>query len=283
MKEGVRYNNGGLSIMGLERFSDRLIITFLAFACIFFIAFISFPIAAVFLHLDPDMLILQLKNPQVLSALTVGIITSSLATITSFIFGIPTAYLLATRRFHGRSIIDTILDIPIVLPPAVAGVALLLAFAPRGIFGPTLKEFGIILPGSIIAVVLAQIFVASPFLLRSSKAAFEDVDRNLINSAKILSPSRLRVFLTITLPLSSHGLLAGTIMTWARSMGEFGATLMFAGNLPGVTQTMPLAIYMLMAEDPMASNVLSAILIVVSFGVLALFKILGQKRYGARL
>ena len=117
--------------MGLERFSDRLIITFLAFACLFFIAFIAFPIAAVFLHLDPDMLIIQLKNPQVLSALTVGIITSSLATITSFIFGIPTAYLLATRRFHGRSIVDTILDIPIVLPPAVAGVALLLAFAPR--------------------------------------------------------------------------------------------------------------------------------------------------------
>ncbi|MCW4042414.1 MAG: ABC transporter permease [Candidatus Bathyarchaeota archaeon] len=269
--------------MGLERVSDRLIIALLAFACLFFIAFISFPIAAVFLNLDLDMLTLQLRNPQVLSALTVSIVTSSFATLISFIFGIPTAYLLATRRFPGRSIVDTILDIPIVLPPAVAGIALLLAFAPRGILGPTLKEFGIILPGSTIAVVLAQIFVASPFLIRSAKAAFEDVDRNLVNSAKILSSSRLRVFLTITLPLSSHGLLAGTIMTWARSMGEFGATLMFAGNLPGVTQTMPLAIYMLMAEDPMASNVLSAILIVVSFGVLALFKILGRKRYGARL
>ena len=198
--------------MGLERMSDSLIIILLGFACLFFIIFISFPIAAVFLHLDLDKLIIQLKNPQVLSALTISIVTSSLATLTSFIFGIPTAYLLATRRFPGRSIVDTILDIPIVLPPAVAGVALLLAFAPRGILGPTLKELGIILPGSIIAVILAQIFVASPFLLRSAKAAFEDVDRNLINSAKILSSSRLRVFLTITLPLSSHGLLAGTII-----------------------------------------------------------------------
>ena len=159
----------------------------------------------------------------------------------------------------------------------------MLAFAPRGLLGPTLREFGVILPGSTLAVVLAQVFVASPFLLRSAKAAFENVDRALIDSAKILSASRLRVFLTITLPLATHGLVAGAIMTWARSMGEFGATLMFAGNLPGVTQTMPLAIYMLLAEDPLASNVLSAILVLVSFTVLALFRLLGRRRYGARL
>jgi molybdate transport system permease protein len=146
-----------------------------------------------------------------------------------------------------------------------------------------LRELGIILPGSTLAVILAQLFVASPFLLRSAKASFEDVDRSVIESAKILNPSRLRVFFTVTMPLAAHGIMAGTIMTWARSMGEFGATLMFAGNLPGVTQTMPLAIYMLLAEDPLASNVLSAILVVVSFSVLALFRVLGRKRYGARL
>lgn len=266
-----------------EQLSDRALMLFLGGICLLFILFISLPLAAVFLNLDFDKITLQLRNPQILSALTVGLVTSFIATVASFTFGVPTAYLLATRKFPGRSLVDTILDIPIVLPPAVAGVALLLAFAPRGLLGPTLREFGIILPGSTLAVVLAQVFVASPFLLRSAKAAFENVDRTLIDSAKILNASRLRVFITITLPLATHGLVAGAIMTWARSMGEFGATLMFAGNLPGITQTMPLAIYMLLAEDPLASNVLSAILVLVSFAVLALFRSLGRKRYGARL
>jgi molybdate transport system permease protein len=170
-----------------------------------------------------------------------------------------------------------------VLPPAVAGLALLLAFAPRGLLGPALLQLGIILPGSTFAVVLAQLFVASPFILRSAKTAFENVPRRLIDNATILTPSRVRVFVTVTLPLSLYGVMTGLVMTWARSMGEFGATIMFAGNLPGVTQTMPLAIYMLMAEDPMASNVLSAILVAISFFVLTVFRFLDRKRYGARL
>jgi len=158
----------------------------------------------------------------------------------------------------------------------VAGLALLLAFAPRGLLGPELLRLGIILPGSTVAVVLSQLFVASPFVLRSSKAAFENVDKKLVDSARLLNPSRFSVFITVTLPLAANGVLAGLVMTWARAMGEFGATLMFAGNLPGVTQTMPLAIYMLMAEDPLASNVLSAILVIISFSILAVFKWLGR-------
>ena len=269
--------------LDLDRLSDIILILFLGGVCLIFILFISLPLVAVFLNLDLNKVLMQMKNPQIVSALTVGLVTSFLATLTSFVFGVPTAYLLATRKFPGRALIDTILDVPIVLPPAVAGVALLLVFAPRGLLGPMLRESGIILPGSTVAVIIAQVFVASPFLLRSAKTAFESIDRTLIDSAKILNPSRLRVFVTVTLPLATHGLLAGTIMTWARSMGEFGATLMFAGNLPGVTQTMPLAIYMLLAEDPLASNVLSAILVAVSFSVLALFRLLGRRRYGARL
>jgi molybdate transport system permease protein len=171
---------------------------------------------------------------------------------------------------------DAVLDMPMVLPPAVAGLALLLAFAPRGLLGPELLRLGIILPGSTVAVVLSQLFVASPFVLRSSKAAFENVDKKLVDSARLLNPSRFSVFITVTLPLAANGVLAGLVMTWARAMGEFGATLMFAGNLPGVTQTMPLAIYMLMAEDPLASNVLSAILVITSFTILAVFKWLGR-------
>ncbi len=233
---------------------------------------------AIFLNLSLNKLVLELESGKVLDALTVGLLTSFLSTMLALIFGVPTAYLLATRNFAGKPIIDAVLDLPMVLPPAVAGLALLLAFAPRGILGPTLRGLGIILPGSTFAVVLSQFFVASPFILRSAKVAFQNVQRNLIDSARILSPSRVRVFFTVTLALSTHGVVSGIIMTWARSMGEFGATLMFAGNLPGVTQTMPLAIYTLMVEDPLASNVLSAILVIVSFFVLTIFRLLSRKK-----
>ena len=248
-----------------------------------FILFILLPLAAIFVNLSPGAVLMELRNSSVLDAMKVGLATSSLATIVSFAFGVPTAYLLATRDFPGKSLVDALLDLPMVLPPAVAGLALLLAFAPRGLLGPALLQLGIILPGNVFAVVLAQLFVASPFILRSAKTAFENVPRKLVDNARILTPSGVRVFLTVTLPLSMYGVMTGLVMTWARSMGEFGATLMFAGNLPGVTQTMPLAIYMLMAQDPFASNLLSVILVVISFSVLALFKIFDRKRYGVRL
>ena len=256
---------------------------FLGSISLVFILFILLPLAAIFLNLNLSTVVMELQNPSVLDAMKVGLATSSLATIISFAFGVPTAYLLATRDFRGKSLVDALLDLPMVLPPAVAGLALLLAFAPRGLLGPALLQFGIILPGNVFAVVLAQLFVASPFILRSAKTAFENVPRKLVDNARILTPSGVRVFLTVTLPLSMYGVMTGLVMTWARSMGEFGATLMFAGNLPGVTQTMPLAIYMLMAQDPLASNLLSAILVVISFFVLVLFKLFDRKRYGVRL
>ncbi len=248
-----------------------------------FVLFILLPLAAIFLKLDLSTVVMELQNPSVLDAIRVGLATSLLATLLCFAFGVPTAYLLATKSFRGKSFVDALLDLPMVLPPAVAGLALLLAFAPRGLLGPTLQRLGIILPGNTFAVVLAQLFVASPFILRSAKTAFENVPKRLIDNARMLSHSRVRVFLTVTFPLSTYGVMTGLIMTWARSMGEFGATIMFAGNLPGVTQTMPLAIYMLMVEDPLASNVLSAILVIISFFVLVLFRLLDRKRYSARL
>ena len=256
---------------------------FLGSISLVFILFILLPLVAIFLNLNLSTVVMELQNPSVLDAMKVGLATSSLATIISFAFGVPTAYLLATKDFRGKSLVDALLDLPMVLPPAVAGLALLLAFAPRGLLGPVLLQLGIILPGNVFAVVLAQLFVASPFILRSAKTAFENVPRKLVDNARILTPSGVRVFLTVTLPLSMYGVMTGLVMTWARSMGEFGATLMFAGNLPGVTQTMPLAIYMLMAQDPLASNLLSAILVVISFFVLVLFKLFDRKRYGVRL
>jgi molybdate transport system permease protein len=260
------------------RFSDEALARIVLWVpALLFLLFIIIPLVAVFLNLDLQSLIGELRNSQVTSALSLGIVTSLLSTVGSFAFGVPTAYLLATRNFAGKKLMDTALDIPLVLPPAVAGLALLLAFAPRGLLGPSLRQLGLILPGSTLAVILSQFFVASPFVLRSSKAAFENVDRKLIDSARLLNPSRFSVFFTVTLPLAANGVLAGVVMTWARAMGEFGATLMFAGNLPGVTQTMPLAIYVLMAEDPIASNVLSAILVITSFSILGIFKWLSSR------
>ena len=242
-----------------------------------FLLFIMIPLAAIFYNLDATKIVLELQNPDVISALSLGLLTSLFSASVSLVFAVPTAYLLATRNFRGKAIFDAVFDVPMILPPAVAGLALLLAFAPRGLLGPELRQLGIILPGSTLAVVLSQFFVASPFVLRSSKAAFENIDKKLVDSARLLNPSRLGVFFTVTLPLAANGVLAGLVMTWARAMGEFGATLMFAGNLPGVTQTMPLAIYILMAEDPLASNVLSAILVIASFSILIVFRLLGRR------
>jgi molybdate transport system permease protein len=232
--------------------------------------------------MDPAQAIKQLQNPTIINAIVLGLGTSSVATVAAFIFAVPTAYLLATRDFPGKAALDTLMDLPIVLPPAVAGVALLLAFAPKGLLGPMFTAFGLTIPGSTIAVVMAQTFVASPLILRSAKTAFENLNPDVINSAKILTGSPLRVFFTVTLPLSSRPILSGLMMTWTRSMGEFGATLMFAGNLPGITQTMPLAIYLLLAQDPFAAIVLSAIMVAVSFAVLIAVKLLEQKKYGAK-
>ena len=266
---------------GAQLNGDKVGAILLSVPALIFLLFIMIPLATIFLNLDPNSLLVELHHPDVTDALSLGLVTSLIATLVSFVLGVPTAYLLATRNFPGKKLMDAITDIPMVLPPAVAGLALLFAFAPRGLLGPSLLRLGIILPGSSASVVLAQLFVASPFVVRSAKAAFENVDRKLVDSARLLNPSKLGVFFTVTLPLAANGVLAGVVMTWARAMGEFGATIMFAGNLPGVTQTMPLAIYVLMAFDPLASNVLSAILVGTSFTILVIFKFLDRRGRGA--
>jgi molybdate transport system permease protein len=262
--------------------SNKIVIVILGLIVLTYLLFITLPIIAVFLRINLSQVGTQLQNPQIIEAIKLSLFTSAIATITALLLTVPTAYFMVTRKFHGKSILDTLIDLPIVLPPAVAGVALLLAFAPKGLFGPLLSSAGLTVPGSTIAVVLAQIFVASPFLLKSAKTGFENMDQEVVNSAKILSGSRLRVFFTITLPLSAPVIISGVMMTWARAMGEFGATIMFAGNLPGVTQTMPLSIYMLMSSDPYAGIMLSTILIIISFSILIIIKLLEQKRFGRK-
>jgi molybdate transport system permease protein len=266
----------------LAKLSNKIIVAILILIFVTYLVFIALPILAVFLRIDPSQVSAQLQNGQIIEAIQLSLFTSAIATGVSIMLTVPTAYFMVTRKFPGKSILDTLIDLPIVLPPAVAGVALLLAFAPKGLLGPILNSLNLTIPGSTIAVILAQIFVASPFILRSAKTGFENVNQDVINSAKILSDSKLRVFLTVTLPLSTSVILSGVMMTWARALGEFGATIMFAGNIPGVTQTMPLSIYVLMSSTPLAGVMLSTVLIVISFSILILIKYIEQKRSGGK-
>jgi molybdate transport system permease protein len=262
--------------------SDKIVIIILGLIVLTYFLFVTLPILAVFLRIEPGQVNAQLHNAQIIDAIKLSLFTSGTATAIALVLTVPTAYFIATRNFPGKVIVDALMDLPIVLPPAVAGVVLLYAFAPKGLLGPIFNRLGFIIPGSTIAVIIAETFVASPFLLRSAKTGFENMDKDIINSAKMLTGSRLRVFFTVTLPLSIRAIISGTMMTWARAMGEFGATLMFAGNLPGITQTMPLAIYTLLYSDPLAGIMLSIILIIISFSVLIIVKLLEQKRFGAK-
>jgi molybdate transport system permease protein len=262
--------------------SNKITLAILAIIVITYMVFIIMPIVGIFARVDPQQVGNQLQNGVIIDAIKLSLFTSAIATAFAFVLAVPTAYFMATRKFPGKAILDTVIDLPIVLPPAVAGVALLFAFAPKGIFGPLIDLLGIKVLGSTTAVILAQAFVASPFLLRAAKTGFEKLDKDVINSAKILSGSKLRIFFTISLPLSASAIISGTMLTWARAMGEFGATLMFAGNLPGLTQTMPLAIYVLMSSDPFAGVMLSVILIAISFAIIVLIKLLEQKKFGVK-
>lgn len=263
-------------------FIDKSSLLILALIVIVYFIFIVLPIASVFLRLDPAEISTQLQDWQVIGAIQLSLYTSAIATLIAFVLAVPSAYFMATRKFPGKAIIDTIMDLPIVLPPAVAGVALLYAFAPKGVLGPVLNNLGITLPGFTVAVIIAEAFVASPFLFRAAKTGFENRDKDIYNSARILTSSRIRVFFTVSMPLTIRGIIAGIMLTWARAMGEFGATLMFAGNLPGITATVPLTIYTLLYSNQGGAIMLSIILIAISFIVLIIVKLLEQKKFGTK-
>lgn len=267
-------------LYGFFRLVDKASIVILALITAAYILFIALPILAVFLRIDLGQVSSQMQNQAIIDAIQLSLYTSAIATLIAFVFAVPTGYFMATRKFPGKPIVDAIIDLPIVLPPAVAGVALLYTFAPKGLFGPILNQFGIMVPGYTVAVIIAETFVASPFLIRAAKTGFENLDKDVVNSAKILTDSRIRVFLTISLPLALRAILSGIMLTWARAMGEFGATLMFAGNLPGITQTMPLAIYTMLYSDPTAGIMLSLILIAIAFSVIVVVKLLEHKKFG---
>ncbi len=239
------------------------------FPLLFILTFLALPLVAVFLKvLSRTDAWEALHHPFVTEALWLSTITSLSSLLLALLLGTPIAYLLARSRARGIVLLDTLLDLPMVLPPTVAGVALRMAFGRRGILGEWFDVVGLQISFTTIAVILAQSFVSAPFYIRAARAGFQSVDQELERVAYTLGHSSLSTFLHVTIPLAFPALLGGAVMAWARALGEFGATIMFAGNMIGRTQTMPLAIYTAMETDLTAALVLSLILIAVSFGVL---------------
>lgn len=238
--------------------------------------FLTLPLISIFVRALPA-LDQGASAASTLDALQLSLVTASISALLSMLIGTPVAYMLARETFPGKTLVDTLIDLPMVLPPAVAGLALLMTFGRRGLLGPALSSIGIELPFTTVAVVMAQTFVAAPFYIRAAKAGFGAVDRKLEQMSAVLGVSDLRTFFRVTVPLAGPALFGGALMTWARALGEFGATIMFAGNFQGRTQTMPLAIYIGLETNLESALTLSMLLILVSFGILAAVRLVSPK------
>jgi molybdate transport system permease protein len=238
--------------------------------------YIAIPLVALALAVPPRQLLLHLISDEALRALLLSVRTTAVATILCIVFGTPLAYVLARRRFRGRDALDTLVDLPVTIPPVVAGLALLMALGRRGLLGRSFEAAGIQIPFTTAAVVLAQVFIASPFFVKATRAGFEGVDRSLEMTARTLGASPWRVFWTVTVPLARPALVAGTVLAWARALSEFGATMMFAGNLPGRTQTLPLAVMSAMESDLETAIAVSMISLLLAAAALLLARRLGR-------
>jgi len=255
---------------------------FLLLAAAAFVGFVALPVVAIFARVLPSASLgATLGRPIVIEALQLSALTTLAAVGFALLVGTPLAYLLARIRFPGQSLVDSLIELPMVLPPAVAGIGLLMAFGRRGLLGEPLSALGLSLAFTTAAVVLAEAFVSAPFYVRAARAGFLDVDRELEIVSRTLGVSDWATFWRVTVPVAFPSLLGGAVMCWARALGEFGATIMFAGSFPGRTQTMPLAIYGALESDLDAALVLSAILTVVSFIVLVVLRTSLRRLSGA--
>ncbi len=252
----------------------RLFGTALALATALALVFLALPLLAIFLRVPPGHLVAQLGNRVAIDAIVVTLKANAIAQALIVLVGTPAAYLVARHRFPGRAAVVTLVELPLVLPPAVAGIALLAAFGRLGLLGGTLDALGISIGFTQAAVVLAVAYVASPFYLRQAIAAFESLEQPLLDASRTLGAGPARTFLRIALPLASKGLAAGAALSFARGIGEFGATIMFAGSLQGVTQTLSLAIYAQFDVDLDVALALGALLVVVSAAILLTAKLL---------
>jgi molybdate transport system permease protein len=264
------------------RRSDRVASVAAVVAAVILFGFVVLPILAIFLRVPLSTLLDQLRSKAVLQALGVSIKTTLIALALILLFGTPAAFLLGTKRFRGSAALTTFLELPLVLPPAVAGIALFAAFGRFGLLGGTLRAFGIQLPFTQAAVVMALAYVALPFYTRQAVAAFASIDQQLLGASRTLGAGRARTFFRVALPLARPGLTAGAALAWARALGEFGATILFAGSLQGKTQTLPLAIYDQFSGGNLdGALAMSALLVVVSAALFVGVRLIVRTRKSA--
>jgi molybdate transport system permease protein len=244
------------------------------------VGFLILPVVAIFADVSPGRLIDALGEESAQEALWLSLRTTLMAIAIIVLVGTPAAYLLGLRRFRGRSLVLTVIELPLVMPPAVAGIALLAALGPHGILGGAVEGSGLELVFQTAGVVVALVFVSAPFFLRQAIAAFAALDPRLLEAARTLGAGPFRVFATVAVPNARPGLASGLALAWGRALGEFGATLLFAGSLEGVTQTAPLAIFSAFSRPGgfAAALALSAVLIIVSALILISVKLLGADR-----
>jgi molybdate transport system permease protein len=245
----------------------------LTLALVVTLAFLTLPIVAIFVDSSPADLVDSLGDQGARDALWLSLRTTGAALAIIVIVGTPAAYLLATRTFRGKALVVTLVELPLVLPPAVAGVALLAAVGPKGLAGGAIDAAGIQLTLATAGVVVALTFVASPFYVRQAMAAFGSVDRTLLDASRTLGASEARGFVGVMIPTAMPGLVAGGALALGRALGEFGATLMFAGSFQGITQTVPLEIYNRLGTDFDGALALSAVLVAVSVAILLAVKL----------
>ena len=237
------------------------------------IAFLVLPVVGLLVRTPWSDLGTQLTAPGVGDALRLSLISATLATLLSLLMGVPLAWVLARSRIRGRAVLRALVTVPLVLPPVVGGVALFLVLGRQGIIGRWLfEQFDVTIPFTTTAVVIAETFVAMPFLVISVEGALRAADTRFEDAAATLGAGRWTTFRRVTLPMVAPGVAAGAVLCWARALGEFGATITFAGNFPGATQTMPLAVYLALQHDPEAAIVLSLVLLVVSVATLLLLR-----------
>ena len=236
------------------------------------VAFFILPLVGLLSRAPWQTALSDLTTTEALTALRLSFVVSLAATALALVLGVPLAWVYARVPFPGRDVARALTTLPMILPPVVGGVALLFAFGRRGLFGPALEAIGIRVPFTTFGAILAATFVAMPFLVLTVEAGLRSMDRRYEDAARTLGAGRWLVFRRVTLPLIAPSVFAGAVLCWARALGEFGATVTFAGNFPGTTQTLPLAVYIALETRPEVAIVLSLVLLAVALAILVLMR-----------
>ncbi len=245
---------------------------------LFLIGLLGLPILALILRAINKSFLADALSPSALAALRLSLVTSVISVGIAVVFGTPLAYMLARWKFPSKNWLELLIDIPVVLPPSAAGLALLIAFGREGLVGGALSKINVTLPFTTAAVVIAQTFVAAPLYVRAARIGFAEIDVQLEEAAHVEGANQWQLFREVMFPLAGRALISGAVLTWTRALGEFGATILFAGNLEGVTQTMPLAIYLGFERSLGVAIALSVMLVGVSVVLLLLTRKLERKQ-----